>query len=264
MPSSVSLSLVSEIKSLHNDITESARTSLTKAIRVGELLSKAHDQINHGGWGDWVESTLPFSGRTATRYIAVFENRTKFKADTVFELSKAYAAIKDSEPTKPKPKPKSDTLSETSVDNQSDAEEEADEEELPSPAPKPKPKEPIELDETGYPIPKESVKFWNRREEVQELMTAVTRIKGAINKALSANDPMFGRVSNTVIADLTNAYTHLADAKPYAVCTECAGRPSIQPKGCGFCGNSGLISKYRWDTCSRKEIKAIRAKSIAA
>jgi hypothetical protein len=125
-------------------------------------------------------------------------------------------------------------------------------------------KTPIELDECGTPIPKDALPYWHRRQEVQDLMTQITRVKSAIEKAKSEADNLYGIVSNAVLADLSKAYAHLSEAKPYAVCTQCMGSPSVQPKGdCSLCRGSGLISKYKWDTVSRKEVKEIRLKSNA-
>ena len=125
-------------------------------------------------------------------------------------------------------------------------------------------KPPIELDEVGTPIPTDALPFWHRREEAQKLITEVSRIKCAIEKAKNDGDPLFGKVSNAVIADLSRAYTHLLEAKPYAVCTSCMGSFSVQPKGCSTCGNKGLISKWQWETQSRKEVKDIRLRANAA
>lgn len=265
----ISIREISEIKTLHAEITDSAQSSLEKAVRVGELLTKARAEIQNGDWSDWVEAALPFTRHTAAKYVRVFQNRDRLKADTIFELSKAYAALKDSEPEKNvsdcessqarKPgfhaSPANQIVKSNSESPKSNASIYTS---------SPVKKAPQVVDETGYPIPSESVKYWERRDEVQELMTSVSRIKSAVEKAKNSDDPLFGRVTNSVIDNLNRAYSQISDAKPYAVCTECAGRPSIQPKGCGMCSGTGLISKYRYDHASRTEIKAMRAKQVAA
>lgn len=116
------------------------------------------------------------------------------------------------------------------------------------------------LDDIGTEIPYDCLPFWNRRAEVQEMLTQISHIKSAIEKAKRTGDCMFGKVSNGVIDNLSLAYTQLLEAKPYAVCTTCQGRFNVQ-KGCSMCGNKGLISKWQWDTQSRKEIKEIRLKA---
>lgn len=119
------------------------------------------------------------------------------------------------------------------------------------------------LDDIGIQIPGDALPFWRRRQEIQDMLNQVSRLKCAVEKAKTEGDPMFGKVSNTLIADLTSAYTHLLEAKPYAVCTSCSGFVAAQPKGCAFCGNKGLISKWQWDTQAKKEVKDIRLKSAA-
>lgn len=43
-----------EIKRLHQEIYGELRTSLQKAIRIGELLTEQKDELQHGEWEDWV------------------------------------------------------------------------------------------------------------------------------------------------------------------------------------------------------------------
>ena len=133
----------------------------------------------------------------------------------------------------------------------------------PAPMSTKKETKPVILDATGTKIPDEALPFWARRDEVQQILTEISRIKGVIEKAKAGDDPLFGVVSNGVIVHLEQAYTHFADAKPYAVCTQCMGSPSFQPKGCALCGSTGMISKYKWDHVSRKEVKEMRAKASA-
>jgi len=124
-----------------------------------------------------------------------------------------------------------------------------------------KAKSEVVLDDTGTVIPADGLPFWKRRSEIQAILTELSRIKCLVEKAKADCDPMFGKVSNAVIDSLNSAYSHLLEAKPYAVCTQCMGTFTLQPTGCGMCGNKGLISKYQWDTQSRKEIKEVRLKA---
>lgn len=121
----------------------------------------------------------------------------------------------------------------------------------------------IELDEIGIPIPEDGLPFWARKQEVQDLLTQISRIKCTIENAKNSDDPMFAKVSNAVISELERVYAHVMEAKPYAICTTCMGRFTVQPKGCSFCGNKGLISKWQWDNQSRKEVKEMRMKMAA-
>ena len=115
----------------------------------------------------------------------------------------------------------------------------------------------------GTPITEFSMPFWNRRQEVQDLMTAISKIKSKVEKFKADEDPMFRVVSNGCIAELGQAYAHISEALPYAVCTDCNGWPMVRVNGCDTCKSTGLISKFRWRTVSREEVKAIRARANA-
>lgn len=117
----------------------------------------------------------------------------------------------------------------------------------------------IELDKTGWPIPEKLLPIWNRMQEVQDLITHLSRVKGALVAAQEDKDVMFVEVNfSSAIADLTNAFTTISRAKPYAVCTSCQGRV---PDKCTFCHGKGFISEFRWKTSVPQELKTIREKA---
>lgn len=130
------------------------------------------------------------------------------------------------------------------------------------PLPQPKSKPPIEpdvLDETGHPIPPKIVPLWNEAQEVQELLTAISRIKGVLRKAQDEKDKVFAEVNfSSALSMLDQAYTDIKTAKPFAVCTSCQG---MVPAQCTFCKGRGFISQFRFDTCAPREVKEIRFKS---
>jgi len=74
-----------EVLQLHAEIGESFRMSVEKAIRIGELLTSIKQRIGHGQWGSWVEENLPFSQRSAERYMAL--TAVQIKIDSVSDLS---------------------------------------------------------------------------------------------------------------------------------------------------------------------------------
>ena len=119
----------------------------------------------------------------------------------------------------------------------------------------------VTLDEVGTPIPDDALPFWNRKQEAQDLLSDISRIKSIVTTGRETMDPFYLHASNAVIYDLQTIYQHLLELKPYAVCTQCQGTPSLQPDGCNFCKNSGLISKHQWDTQSMAEVKAMRLKA---
>jgi len=81
-------SRASEIKMLHNDIMGHLRQSLDNAIRIGELLTEQKESLQHGEWLPWVRDNLPFSDRTARRYVKVYSQKDKLA--NVTDLKKAY------------------------------------------------------------------------------------------------------------------------------------------------------------------------------
>lgn len=116
------------------------------------------------------------------------------------------------------------------------------------------------LDDTGYPIPAKLHEFWNRRDEIQTLMTAVSRVKSTIHNARSEDDPLFLQVNQASIDQLERTYSFLSDAKPYAVCLTCQGRAC---DACRVCKGTGLVSKFGYETRGNKEVREMREKTIA-
>lgn len=258
----LSVAEVLEIKTLHREICRDAKAMLDKAIRVGELLCKAKQNVKDGDWSDWVDSSSEFSLSTSRRYMLLFKNRSRLKAEGIFSITDAYLLLDEKSDTVHREQPppsKSTTCESKTPQNTPPAQFKFDAPAARNGSEKP----PIELDEIGIPIPEDGIPFWHRREEIQKLLTQISHIKCTVENAKNSDDPMFARVSNAVIAELERVYAHIMEAKPYAVCTTCMGRFTVQPKGCSFCGDKGLISKWQWETQSRKEVKEMRMKMAA-
>ncbi len=84
----------SEITSLHNEIVGHLRQSLEKALLIGELLAEQKESLQHGEFGPWVKTNLPFTGRTARNYMALYRARDKIKTETLSDLTEAYDYLK--------------------------------------------------------------------------------------------------------------------------------------------------------------------------
>lgn len=122
------------------------------------------------------------------------------------------------------------------------------------------PERDIVRDKTGYEIPEHLHGLWDRSQEIQDILTAISKIKGTLERAQEAGDLMFVEVNfSGGIADLKNAYTNIQRAKPYAVCTSCQGKTS---KNCALCGGKGLLSEFKWDRAVPRETKEFRAKAV--
>lgn len=89
----ISSSPVPEINRLHTEIVSAAKSSLTKAIRIGELLARQKEKLQHGQWLPWLKSNASFSERTAQNYLRVFERRKELKSASVADLGEAYRLL---------------------------------------------------------------------------------------------------------------------------------------------------------------------------
>jgi hypothetical protein len=92
-----------EIRTLHNEIIASARTTLDKAIRIGELLTAQKDSLKHGEWLPWVKQNLPFSEDTAGRYMGVYRKRDRIPQRAEFQLTDAYRLLAETGEPEPEP-----------------------------------------------------------------------------------------------------------------------------------------------------------------
>jgi len=89
-----------EINQLHAELLDAARTSLDKAIRIGELLTNQKNKLGHGNYLPWLRDNVRFSERTASRYTLCYEHKKKLKSDTLSDLSDAYALIAGGDPAR--------------------------------------------------------------------------------------------------------------------------------------------------------------------
>ena len=93
--SALAPALVSEIVALHGEIIQSARTTLDKAIRIGQLLTEQKATLKHGLWLRWIEDNLPFAERTARNYMTVYCRRGEIGNGCRFELTDAYKLLSE-------------------------------------------------------------------------------------------------------------------------------------------------------------------------
>ena len=98
----LAIARVKEIRRLHEEIGEALRTTLPKAIRVGELLAEQKAELKHGEWLPWCKANLPFSERTASDYMKFHARRAELKTATVADLPAARKLLTASKPQKTK------------------------------------------------------------------------------------------------------------------------------------------------------------------
>ena len=115
------------------------------------------------------------------------------------------------------------------------------------------------LDGTGWPIPTQLIPLWQRADEVQEMLTTLSRVKGALRTAQENRDKLFAEVNfSSALSQLDQAWTDIKTAKPFAVCPTCQGQ---LPDQCTLCKGRGFISEHRWNTCVTREDKEFRFKA---
>lgn len=78
---------------LHESIGINLKNAVRSAISLGELLSSKKGKIAHGQFTIWVESNLPFTLRTAQRYMKLYEFREKLNTTGLSLLEDAYKYI---------------------------------------------------------------------------------------------------------------------------------------------------------------------------
>lgn len=81
------------IVDLHQQIVSSARKSLELAIQIGKLLQIEKRQVQHGQWGNWIRTKMPFTQRTANNYIRLHQMRDQIKLENVSNLAEAYGLL---------------------------------------------------------------------------------------------------------------------------------------------------------------------------
>jgi hypothetical protein len=96
----LALTKLAEINKLHAEIGLAARTSLEKAVRIGELLEEIKNAKPHGEWLPWLKVNVPFSRQTADNYRHIYAERDKLL--NVSNLSQAYRLLDANEPIAPK------------------------------------------------------------------------------------------------------------------------------------------------------------------
>ena len=89
------VSNIKELNELHQQIEGKLRSTVQDAIRAGEILTQAKDDLPHGGFLPWIKQNCVFSERTARNYLSLFRYRNK--TATVADLQDAYKQVKQLE-----------------------------------------------------------------------------------------------------------------------------------------------------------------------
>lgn len=124
-------------------------------------------------------------------------------------------------------------------------------------------------DRTGFEIPQPSPASatWLRMDEIQEMLTALSKIKTRVERGCSPGDPknadpVYTEINFSAFTnDLQSTYSLLKVALPYAVCPTCQGRV-LSP--CTTCLGRGMVSEFYWKHKVPEKTKEIREKAVNA
>ncbi len=124
-------------------------------------------------------------------------------------------------------------------------------------------KQPTVVDDAGTPIPLDAMPYAVRKKEVSRVTKQISDLRVEIKKARDDGDCLWVKHGQEAYEYLSRAYSYISDASPDCVCLTCQGTYSINKGGCNTCGNTGMISQYRFDHFLPKEMREIRLLSNA-
>lgn len=78
---------------LHNEILNSAKTTISKAIELGAMLKEVKKELGHGQFTEWIKNNMPFTDRTARNYMNLSENQKLLESESVSVLNSAYKLL---------------------------------------------------------------------------------------------------------------------------------------------------------------------------
>ena len=127
----------------------------------------------------------------------------------------------------------------------------------------------------GFPIPKDLLPRCNQRQEVQDRITAASRLRCALEEITNKGhqNPIYGLYDwQGMIRTVGQLQFHLGQCKPEVVCYECDGdflalKASKGGDGitrhCHLCSDRGFVTQKQWDDYSESKL-AIIAKKVEA
>lgn len=90
------------------------KISLKKICAIGELLIEQKEELKHGEFGPWVDKNLPFTHRTANRYMEIYKNWGEANLENVDTMGEALRYIRQIT-SNDTPSPKNDEGEKTKI-----------------------------------------------------------------------------------------------------------------------------------------------------
>jgi len=249
MPHELTNHQISELKKCETIIERGKDTFVECGIAIARIKDERLYRQDHNSFDEYCKARWGWGKAYAYHLIGAAEVKKSPIGDSIQNMEQAKAILKVPEEKRAEVMEKAAKAGPVTGKSIAQAAEPELEDEEPV----------IELDKTGWPIPDKALPLFKRSGEVQEILSALSKIKGAIKKAQDEKDPLYAELTfSTVITHLENSYRTIKCALPYAVCTSCQGH---QASKCTLCKGKGSISQFAWETFVPKDIKAIREKA---
>jgi len=241
--------LAQNANSEHRAVMDCVRDGLDHAMECGRLLAEARTQVPHGRWLPWLRDNFAASVRTAQGYIRLHERQDQLpNAQRVAHLPVREALALLAEPKT------SDTAD---ISAKPTPTREPGEDDGEPPDPDDIPMDPAGsgdagqvTDKTGRMVEGKVAEAFRRRQEIQDLMTAVSRVKMTVLRAVEAKDTLFADINPSRFeAEANNLHHQLRSAMPYAACPYC------RAAGCKACYGRGWVGEFVYERAPR-ELKA--------
>lgn len=91
----IAMSLAQDIRREHEAASTAFTSAVEHAMRCGELLTQAKDDVPHGQWLGWLAANFPASERTARGYMTLAANRQRVADLNVGSIRAALAELSE-------------------------------------------------------------------------------------------------------------------------------------------------------------------------
>jgi hypothetical protein len=139
-----------------------------------------------------------------------------------------------------------------------------------APAPKTAPAPSVPRDLIGFPIPDSLLERWGQRQEVQDRITAASKLRCALEAIAGKGhqNPLYGAFDwQGMIRTIGQLQFHLGQCKPEVVCYDCDGdflklKASKGGDGitrhCHCCNDRGFITQSSWDKYAESKLDIVQ------
>lgn len=234
------------ISKAHEDFMHSMKDTLENGIKAGEYLIELKETLEHGEFIEWVNNNLPFTERTAQKYMRIARNQDKLQEKGARLLSEAYNAVNDQK----KPNYR-DTYkeSETIINNDDAFDEEIDDDFL-------KMKDEEILKQSAEPSngkkPEQQKDVYSYWTDLQKLISGMNYMYRRLSQQRNSKTP---RYLGYMIGNIKEMAERLETWDPDVMsdCPECDGtnkiavqdqNGNIESQVCPYCVN-GKVGSYK-------------------